>query len=85
MSIKKAFIDENVCGIYPTKMDTVSSKVKHTMMKRGVNPSDLAKQTGLSLNVVNRTLNEPPLLDGAHWKAILQLLDLEIVVRPKQG
>jgi len=54
-------------------------------MKRGLSEHNLAKQTGLPLNVVRRTLNEPPLLDGAHWKAILQLLGLEVVVHPKKG
>jgi len=66
-------------------MNSVSSSVKQIMMKRGLSEHDLAKQTGLPLNVVRRTLNEPPLLDGAHWKAILQLLGLEVVVHPKKG
>lgn len=69
-----------ICG-----MNAVSLTVKQIMMKRGTSPSDLAEQTGLPLKVVKRTLNEPPLLDGSHWKAILQLLDLEVVVRPKQS
>jgi len=66
-------------------MNSVSLTVKQIMMKRGVSASDLAKQTRLPLNVVNRTLNEPPLLDGNHWKDILQLLGMEVAVRQKRG
>lgn len=65
-------------------MNSASLTVKQIMMKREMSLSDLAKQTGLSLNVVNRTLNEPLLLIGSHWKDILQLLDMEITIRPKQ-
>ncbi len=65
-------------------MNSVSLTVKHTMMKRGVSETVLAKQTSLPLNVVRRTLNEPLLLDGSHWKDILELLGLEVVVHPKQ-
>jgi transcriptional regulator with XRE-family HTH domain len=56
------------------------------LTEQGLSRSDLARQLGISRQVVTRTLNSTALINerAEHWPAILDALGLEVVIRPKR-
>ena len=59
--------------------------VDEALKTRGKTRAELARDLGISRQQVTRTLNNTALINprSEHWSAILDALDLELVVRPK--
>ncbi|GAA3995062.1 hypothetical protein GCM10022631_01430 [Deinococcus rubellus] len=45
---------------------------------------ELAAQLGIPQQSLSRTLQTSPINQRSHWPAILEALDLEIVIQPKR-
>ncbi|QLG11746.1 helix-turn-helix domain-containing protein (plasmid) [Deinococcus sp. D7000] len=59
--------------------------IEERLTALGLTRSDLARQLGVSRQVITRTLNSTALINerAEHWPAILDALGLEIIIRPK--
>ena len=60
--------------------------INQRLKAQNLTRSDLARQLGISRQVVTRTLNSTAIINerAEHWPAILDALGLEIVIQPKQ-
>lgn len=67
-------------------MDEAMKEVVATALKaKGLNQSQLALQLGKDRASMSRTLNRSPIDARSDWPAILDALDLEVVIRPKSS
>ena len=62
---------------------TCKAQVLYTMKQRGVTQIDLARQLGLDLRTLRNTLSSSLMCPNFYWPAILDALDLEVIIRPK--
>ena len=62
-----------------------STVVDEALKQQGKTRSDLARDLGISRQQITRTLNATALLNprANYWTAILDVLGLEVVIRPK--
>ncbi|WP_188960785.1 hypothetical protein [Deinococcus aquiradiocola] len=66
-------------------MDAAMKRIISEALKaKGLNQSQLAVQLGKERASISRTLSRSPLDQRSDWPRILELLDLEIVIRPKR-
>lgn len=65
-------------------MEEVRELIKRILKTRGMTQAQLAQTIGADPPTLSRTLTAPIINTQSHWPAILDALDLEIVIQPKK-
>ncbi|WP_407543021.1 hypothetical protein Q0M94_25465 (plasmid) [Deinococcus radiomollis] len=65
-------------------MENLAEQVRKALKDQGVTQIKLAELLDTTQPVVSRTLKASVLNDRSHWPAILDILGLEVFIRPKQ-
>ena len=65
-------------------MEDVVAQVRQALKDQGLTQAKLAEMLNTTQPAISRTLTASVLNDRSHWPAILDLLGLEVVIRPKQ-
>lgn len=63
---------------------TPEEAVKMLLKEKGVTQAEFAHEIGTSQPVLSRTLKSPFINTQSHWPAILDALDLELVIQPRK-
>ena len=65
-------------------MNDLAAQLRQTLKDQGITQNKLAEMLHTTQPVISRTLTASVLNDRSHWPAILDVLGLEVVIRPKQ-
>jgi len=63
---------------------TPKAVVQYHLRQKGLSPAEFAKMLGVTVTNLNLTLAAPIVHVDSHWPAILNVLGLEVVIRPRQ-
>jgi predicted transcriptional regulator len=66
-------------------MDDLASQLRQALRDKGLTQVKLAEMLGTTQPVISRTLTASVVNDRSHWPAILDILDLEIVLKSKKS
>ena len=67
-----------------TDQEQTKRTIRAALAERGLNTNTLAHQLGIKQEALSRLLNHVPIVNQrSNWGAVLDALDLEVIVRPR--